>query len=300
MRRFLETIIRIFRNTIHHLIRGWGHSLAAILVMTLALYSVLNFAAAVFYYNQVLQQLKNRPRLTVFFVDETTEEEILNLKKSLEARPEVKLVQYISKEEALKLYQQENAERPELLEFVTADILPASLQITTTEVEFQEKIARELAANPRVENVLFHRDVVKKLVQLANSVKMEALIWALLLVIVAVFTILVVVSLSLSSFGKEIEIMRLVGASTWFIRFPFLLQGIIYGLIAAGGAFGLLFLIPYLKNNFWGQWQLGFWSQNIATLPQWFLLRLWGGATALGAFLGALASSLAIRKYLRV
>ncbi|MBU0708851.1 permease-like cell division protein FtsX [Patescibacteria group bacterium] len=297
----IETVRLIIKNTFQHLARNFWHSVAAILVMTLALYSVVYFTASAYRYNEALRELRSKPQLTVFFKDEATEEEILNWKKSLEARNEVKEANYISKEEALVLYQQENQERPELLEFVTADILPASLEISTTEVEYQESIARELANSPRIESIIFHSDVVQKLLRLSNAMKVEGFVWAGSLLTVAIITILVVVGISISSYGEEIEIMKLVGAGSWYVRFPFVIQGIIYGVVAAALAIGMLYAMPYLKTAIVGETDLLF-LPGLGTdiVSSWVLLRLWGAATIFGIVLGALASWLATWRYLRV
>ncbi|MBU1110205.1 permease-like cell division protein FtsX [Patescibacteria group bacterium] len=298
--RFLETAQRIIKNTFHHLSRNFWHSLAAVLVTALAIYSVSYFTASAYRYQEALNTFKNKPQLTVFFKDETTEDEILTLKKNLEAMPEVKEVSYISKEEALYLYQEQNRDQPELLEFVTADILPASLEIGTNEIEFQESIARELSNNPRVENVVFHSDVVQELLRISNTVKIEGMVWAGSLLTVSVLTILVIVGISISTFGREIEIMRLVGASSWFISWPFILQGVLYGIISAALAAGLLYVLPYIKTAIMGEtnW-LFFPGLGVSHVPTWLLLKLWAITTCIGALLGAFASGIATWKHVR-
>ncbi|OQX50813.1 hypothetical protein B5M47_03105 [candidate division CPR3 bacterium 4484_211] len=268
--------------------------------MTLAIYAVSYFSAAVYRYNEVLKSFKEKPQLTVFFKDEATEAEILNLKTSLEARLEVKEISYISKEKALELYREQNLDKPELLEFVTADILPASLEISTTQVEFQESIARELSNNNRVESVVFHRDVVKQLVQFSRAARVEGFMWAVSLLTVSVLTILIIVGLSITAYGREIEIMKLVGAGNWYVRWPFIFQGAIYGVASAALAAGLLYLMPYIKDFFLnGTESVLLPGVSVFPVADWLLLRLWGATTILGAGLGALSSLAATWRYLK-
>lgn len=299
--RILETVRRILRNTFHHLSRNIGYSVAAILVTSLAFYSISYFVAAAYNYREALREVRNKPELTVFFTDETTEEQILNLQKSLLAREEVKSVNYISKAEALSLYQSQNRDKPELLEFVTADILPASLEISTTEIEYQETLARELSNNSQVENVIFHGDVVQKLLKLTYTAELEGIIWAISLSTVSIITILVVVGVSISTFGKEIEIMKLVGAGPGFIRWPFILQGVFYGLVAATIAAGLIYVMPYIREAIIGQPDTVLLSSiSVFPVPNWLQLQLWGLTALGGALLGAFASTIATWRYLKV
>lgn len=301
---------RLLRNTLQHLIRNPWHSSAAILVMTLTFFVTLIFSVVAFGAETALKYLENKPQVIVYFCDATAavieprckgneadEEYILALKKGLEQQDFVSQVKYVSKLQALDIYKELVGADSSLTEFVTADILPASLEVSTTGIENLEKITTLLLKDPRIEKVQFQKDVVEKLQTLTRNLRLIGLSLIAFLAVVSVLIVLVVVSMNMESFSKEIEIMRLVGASTRYIRWPFLLDGAILGLISAALAAGAMYLIlPYLKSLSGGL----FVDIDILPLTQDLITKLWLGVSLAGVILGMVGSSIAIWRHLRV
>ncbi len=120
-----------FKTTWQHIRRAPYQALAAIAVMTLNLFITCIFFTTAFSFEQVLRFFESRPQVTAFFKDEAKSEEIEAVKEKLLATGKVSSVKFVSKEEALAIYREQNKSEPLLLEMVTANMLPASLEVST-------------------------------------------------------------------------------------------------------------------------------------------------------------------------
>ncbi len=294
---FFTTLKRVFRNSLQHIGRNFSHSVTAVLVMALTLFMASLLGLILVTSDRILSHLENKLEVTAFFTENTTEEYILDVQRELAADPRAEEVRYISQKEALEIYRQQNTDTPELLEFVTADILPASLSVSATNVDSLGFLAERLANDERVEKVIYQEDVVSAFNVWSNRIRLVGLVLSGFLIAVAILILLVVVSLNISDFGREIEIMRLVGASTWYIRWPFMLDGLLYGLISAVIATtGVYVLIPYIEQ-FVGQLVSGVdLFPNVTVILLYTLV----GNAALGMLLGIIGSTIAIYRHLRV
>lgn len=129
----LTTTSRVVANSIKHILRNPWDSITAILVMTLTVFVTSALGVMLFSSDKMLAYLENRLEVTAFFSENTTEDYILAIKQELEVQSEaigVEQVRYISQDEALEIFKRQNQNNPETLEFVTADILPASLSVS--------------------------------------------------------------------------------------------------------------------------------------------------------------------------
>ena len=294
---FLITFSRIIKSTLQHLTRSPYHTLAAVMVMTLTFFATSLFVLVAFGSNAILKYFENKPQVTAFFKDQTSEDYILQLKGQLEQTGQATTVKYISQNEALSLYKKQNSQDPELLEFVTADILPASLEVSAVKLEYLSDLANTLAADSRVEKVIYQKDVVESLQSWALRIRVAGFALIGFLALISVLIVLVIISMNIATFGKEIEVMRLVGATSWYVRWPFILDGAIYGFLSATISTVLLvILLPRLSQY------ASDLIRGIEIMPQGpiFLLQIWGGTVAAAVLLGVLGSLMAVRKHLRV
>ena len=294
---FLTSSYRTLKNTFQHLTRNPWHSLAAILIMALTFFVTSIFILAAMGSNEVLDYFEKKPQVTAFFKDTATENYILQVKENLEKTGKSSEVRFISKSQALEIYRKQNITEPELLEFVTADILPASLQVSAKDISHLTELARVLGNDSQVEKVIFQKDVVEALQSWTKNVRLVGIGLIIFLGFISTLIVLAVISMNIASFGKEIEIMKLVGASSWYVRWPFLLDGIIFGVSASLISTTVLFLLlPTISS----------WSQTLFTGIDVFsfskqaVLNLWAITTGLGMALGAFGSSVAIYKHLKV
>lgn len=288
---------RILRNSLQHIQRNMWHAVTAILVMILTIFIASLLGLILYSSNRILTHLENKLEVTAFFKESTSEEYIAGLQQEIEQTGLAEEVRYISQEQALEIYRQQNIDDPDLLEFVTADILPASLSISAKELDDLGLLAARLAEDEKVERVIYQEDVVGAFKVWSERIRLIGITLSGFLIAVSVLILLIVVSLNISDFGKEIEIMRLVGASNWYIRWPFLLDGVIFGLISAFLSTTMIYLIiPYFEK-FVGQLIAG-----IVLFPNIFItaLLVLAGSSVLGVFLGIIGSSIAIVKHLKV
>lgn len=286
----------MFQITWKHIRRSPYQALAALTIMVLTFFVVSVFLLLSFGSEKILDYFETRPQITAFLKDEATQEEIENLKDRLLNTDKVANLQYISKEEALAIYREQNKDDPLLLELVTADILPASLEVSAVDSLSLPELAEILKGAEEVEEVLFQEDVVATLTFWTQMIRKAGLILIAFLILVSLLVVLIIVSMKISLKKEEIEILRLLGASGGYIRNPFLLEGAFYGVFGAGLAWGLVYLCllyatPFL-TSFLGE-------ISLLPVPLWFMLALLGSESLLGVLIGSLASFLAVHRYLR-
>jgi cell division transport system permease protein len=286
-----------------HLKTSWKHirrtpyqALIAVCIMTLTFLSISVFAFIVFGSSVVIQYFESKPQVTAFFKDETQQPEIDTLKKNLEKTGKVSKIRFVSKKEALQIYKEQNKEDPLLLDLVTEDILPASLEISTGNIEDMGAISEMLKNSPGVSEVIYQKDVISTLTKWTNAIRIIGITLITILALVSIFIMMTVIGFKVSQKREEIEIMRLLSATNWYIRWPFVLEGVFYGVvgtflgwIVASGA--LLYATPYLES----------FLKGIPLLPvsPIFLLILLTVEIVIATILGIFASSLAVLRYLK-
>jgi len=287
---------KIFRTSFEYIRRHKWLTLTSLLVMTLTFFLTSLFVVAAVGSDKILRELEARPQITAYFQDDASEQEILAVKQELEATGLTLSVEYVSKEEALTIFMGLSQEDPALLEGISSNVLPASLEVKAKNLADLPKLAEALEQEPLLEDLQFYKDVVEKFRRLTETVRLVGLALVGTLSIISLLIILVTIGMAITSRGEEIEIMRLVGASNWQIRGPFLLQGALLGIISAVASVALLylllpFLIPYISGALVG-----------IPLPQTgpaFLVGLLIGEAFFGALIGSFGSWIAVRKYLR-
>ena len=232
----------------------------------------------------------------VFIKDAATPKQVNELRIRLESDPRVKEggITYISKEQALAIMRKK---APELTANLASNPLPASFDVVPRRGEDTEAIARAIqeAKLPAVEQVRWGKEVSKRILQVARAIQVVFLI--AVLVLLAASTILIANTIRLSIFARrrEIEVMKLVGASNWFVRGPFMLEGLLTGLAGSLAAVLLLFLgrevaIPAVLGHLQD-------DPDVRALAfTWTAAIL----VALGLGIGALGSGLTLRRFLRI
>ncbi len=286
----------IFQITWKHIRRSPYQALAALVIMVLTLFVISVFVLLSFGSEKILNYFETRPQITAFLEDEATEVQIEDLKVRLENTGKMANFKYVSKEEALAIYREQNKDDPLLLEMVTADILPASLEVSAIDSASLPELAEILRGAEGVEEVLFQEDVVAVLTSWTQMTRKIGLILVSFLVFVSLLVVLIIVGMKISIKKEEVEILRLLGASGGYIRNPFLLEGAFYGIVGALVAWGLVYLCLLYATPFLASF---FGEISLLPVPLWFMFSLLGGEVLLGTLIGSLASFLAVRRYLR-
>ena len=295
----------LIREVRTHIRRSPNQALAATLTMFLTFLVAGVFFLASMASVSILGFFEGKPQITVFFTPKAGQVEADALKKKLEATGKVASTRFVSKDEALSIYREQNKNDPLLLEMVTADILPASLEVSATDPQFLAQLAPVIQGSDGVDEVVYQRDVVESLLAWTNAIRLVGGALALLLGIDSLLIIGTVIAMKIALKRDEVEILTLVGASPWTIRAPFIIEGGTYGSVGAALAsliligiivwarpmlFGFLGMIPVLHLLF-----------ASLTSPV-FLLSAAGffaGTVMLGFMLGAVGSWTALIRYLK-
>jgi len=282
---------------------GWlSTATVSIMVLTLLVITLLLMVNIVA--NAVLGNLEKKIDISVYFKLETSEEKILNVKSQLEGLEEVESVVYVSQDEALIKFKERHKDNPILLQSLEElDINPleASLNIKAQET-------RQYAAiNQFLEGVYYgdiidkvnymqNKEVIEKLGKIVMDVKTAGLGLTLALAVIVFLVTFSAIRLAIYSSREEIGVMRLVGATNWFIRGPFIVEGMLYGIIASVVTVAFLYpLFYFVSPKLSGFLPIGdIFIYFQANLLSFFLLLL-----GIGVILGAFSSLIAVTKYLK-
>ena len=140
---------------------------------------------------------------------------------------------YVSKEEAFNIYKEQYKNDPLLLEMVSADILPSSLEISAKDPRDLEDLAKILNTEDGVEDVVYQKDLVESLISWTQAIRVAGIALVSVLGLQSVLVLWMVIGMKIALKSVEIEVVRLLGGTNWYIRWPFLLEGGLYGLIAS-------------------------------------------------------------------
>lgn len=292
----MKTYIEFVKRNIR---RNPYQALSATMVMFLTFLTLSSFLILALGSQQILKFYESKPQAIAFFKDGTTPEDIQAIQNALNQTEKITNFKYVSKEEALQIYKERNKNNSMLLELVTANILPASLEISTTIPEDLKVVAEIVKKEPVVEDVVFPEDVVASLTSATRLIRVVGLGVVGFLIAFSTLIIVMVIGFKIRVKRDEIEIMKLLGASNWFIKLPYILEGITYAGVGAFAGWLLSFLTlwyfePLLQNN------LGEVAKTILPLSPLFIVELLLVEIFVAALVGGVGALLAVRRYLRI
>lgn len=288
----MKTITTMWRNVR----RSPYQALAAILIMSLTFLIVSFFIFILFGSAKVIDYFESKPQVAAFFKDEARQAEIDALKLELESDERVENVKFVSKQDALKIYREQNKSDPLLLDLVTADILPASLEISTYEIEDLSEVSVKIKSSPIVGEVIFQKDIVATLSSWTSALRKIGISAIVVLSLVSIFIMVTIIGIKISQKKEDIEIMRLIGAGNWYIRWPFMIEGIFYGIVGAIIGFVISILVLWYASPFLSSFLRGI---PIFPLSPVFILSMLGFEFLLAIFLGTFSSYIAVLRYLK-
>lgn len=302
----MVSLFRVIKSALLGFYRNGWLSVAGILVMVLTLFTISTFIILNLVLTAGAEAIQEKIDISVYFNDSAKPEQILELQNYLASMPEVKNVKYISKEEALAIYKEKYKDNKQILEeiFDKDNPLPASLGIKIADPEKLDQIKNVLSEDkykPIIHDTSYkdkNREVVQRLLKATNVVKRIG--WGLGAVFIAISLIIIFNTIRITIFSRkeEIQIMQLVGATNWYIRGPFIIEGALYGIIATIISIVVLyvmlyFLAPAISRYFT---EVGnvftFLNENLGTM---IFIQI--GA---GVLIGITSSFFAIRKHLRL
>ena len=276
--------------------RDKGLTIATILVMTLTLFITSTFAVVSLTANSVLGYLEGRPLITVFFKNDFAEDKILSIERELKNQASIASIDYISKEDAFKFYLGEHKNEQNLIESVSSDIFPPSLEIRAQKISDLETVAAKMSKSEGVDEVVFFRDVINTFKSWVDASRIIGLSLISVLAFISLFIILITVGMTIRSRSEEIEIMKLLGATDGYIRLPFLTQGFLYGLVSG---FISTFVLLVLSLLVLGKMVIILKGIPVPPFLQ-FVVIVSISQIFLGIILGMFGAALSTRRYLRI
>ena len=307
---FWTKLKRILRTGFFNFWRDGTVTLASVLVMmvTLLVIGLISFSSAIL--DTTLTELKNKIDINVTFITSAKEEDVLDIKHTIESLPEVLLVTYVSRDEALSLFKARHSSEQSILSALDElgeNPLGAVLNVRAQDPSQYASVAEFLESGDALSsggftiidriNYFQNKVAIDKLTKIITAADRLSFALAFLFAIISVLIAFNTIRLTIYLARDEISVMRLVGASTTYIQGPFVVVGLIYGVVA-----GLLTLLLLLPLTYWlasttESFFVGFniFSYYLRHFPEMAFIVI-----VSGVLIGALSSALAIRKYLKV
>jgi len=300
----ITSLKRVIRSGWLNFSRNSGLSVATIFIMVMT----ISLIASLFLLRDITQflisSLREKVDISVYFKEDVSEEDILRFGEEIKKIPEVKDVEYVSRESALENFIQRYKDNQVIMESLVevGNPLVASLNIKAWDASQYIVVTNFLETSPYknlIDKVDYYqrKPVIERIFSITSTINKTGILFSIILAIVAILVAFNTIRLAIYNSKEEISFMRLVGASDWFIRGPFLVQGAISGFAAAlitllifTGA--LFFLSPKLEILFPG---LNIFNFFIRSFGMFFLIQIF-----IGVGLGIVSSIIAIRKYLKV
>ena len=270
-------------------------SIFSILAMLLILGMFFVITVNINLFTEVVKQ--DYDQIEVFLLDDTDKAQAEQLMAQIRTHEGVTDVQYRSKAEALKILKERWGESGYLLDSLGKNPLPASILISVESLDNAGEVASYAGTLDGIEDVQYYQETVEKLTKITNFLQIGALIIMAFLVVVSVVVVSNTVKLTVFARAKEIRIMKYVGATNWFIRGPFLAEGIIIGMLAALISTGLIALIYKELIAAIGPQVLAIVSMPLIS-TQYMTGNMLIIFLALGMSIGACGSIVSMRKFL--
>ncbi len=296
---------RVIKNGWKSFFRNIGLNMATIFIMVMVIF----LSTMLFLLNPIsktlISSIEEKVDISVYFKQDVSSEDILEVKAEIANIPEVKEVEYISKDRAFEKFTERHKDDPTLMESLVElgeNPFLASINIRAQQASQYEQVANFLE-NSSFKDLFNKVDyyqrkpLIDKISSLTSGVNNLVIFLSIILGVIAVLVAFNAIKLAIYNSSEEISVMRLVGASNWFIRGPFLIQGIMVGIFAALIALLITFGISYGIDS-----RVGAITPEISTfglfIGNFWILLLIQLATGIG--LGIISSTIAIRRYLKV
>jgi cell division transport system permease protein len=273
--------------------------MAAVSTVAISLFFLGFFVVLALIFNTKFGGLEAEANVNVYLRDDITIEQTKALQRKLYSMTEVSTARYVSKTEALSRFKKRMKDSPGLLDALSGNPLPASFEVKFKDEyrnpETVDLFRERLKKNPVIDEIR-GQEVVKRLFAIAGVARWIFVTIIALLWFAAVALIVNAIRLAIFARRKEIEIMKLVGASNWFIRWPFIFEGVLGGILGAAIA-SLLLIVANLQLFKRVESVIPFMSFS---LSQQVMIYIFLALFGVGIFIGAIGSSVALRRFLRI
>jgi cell division transport system permease protein len=232
-------------------------SLRRNLLMTIA--GIITVAISLFLFGGILlvsatvdhgtQQWKHGIELEIFMKVTASTNNITSIQTALANDPSVKSFQHLTKADAYALFKKDFKDQPALVESTTPSDLPESFRVVPQRAQDTTLLANSYTDRPDVNTVITAAQQIKRLLTATRWIRLAFISMASVLLASSLFLIVNTIRLATFARRREIEVMKLVGASNWFVRVPFMAEGLVQGAIGAGFAFGLVWALKIIISN---------------------------------------------------
>ena len=272
-------------------------AVASVLTVTLSMFILGVFLSAVLNINHMASYLENQVEMTVYLRDGLTTDQVMGIGKYLKAQPGLKEISFTNKDQAMVEFKERMGDQQGLLEAINGNPLPASYQMSFETPEALKLSAEVVAGYQGVETVQYGKDIIEQLYKVAQIIRLSGIVLIVFLAGAELFIISNTIRLTVFARRREIQIMKYVGATNGFIRWPFLFEGMVIGFLGSGIASLIL----------WEGYKMvvdEIASAGLVFIP---LIPLWpfmGYTTViilgLGIIIGVMGSAISLRKYMKV
>lgn len=296
---------RIFKNILKQgfqsMWRNRGMGLASIGSISAVLIILGMVLILILSINNVVSETQNKFDEIQIFLKEGVkkEEEIEKIGNKLKSFDGVKEVRFLTKDEAMKDMQEDWGEEGDLLEGLEDNPLPNSYIIELKDIEYADKVVEDIKGVEGIEEVKYYRDIIEKLLSTANYISVAGMVIIAILILISVFIISNTVKITVTARKREVNIMKYVGATNGYIRGPFIIEGILLGLIGA--------MLSILIVNYGYDYLFQIINEKLYVIftvylvaPHTLLKDITIIFTAIGMGIGTLGSLVSLKRFLNV
>ena len=309
MGRRTTTFGRIVRTGMLNFVRNAWLAVAAMAIMIITLTIILFSLIVNATFRNTVDQITDKINISIYLKDTVSEAQAKTFVDDLRALPSVEKVSYLDKAAALRAYMKQNVGNESLLKAIneTDNPLPATIQVKPRDLNqlgqirsFIEKPDnKKLQSDPASDNG-DRREAIDKITHATNIMRQAGVVAVAVFATISVLIIFNTIQMAIFNRRDELQIMRLLGASTWYIRGPFVIEAIIYGILSAIISILLINALFITASNSLQATSLGIldisYSQQYFRNHFWWLLVI---QLALGILIGAASSIIATRRYLK-
>lgn len=292
--RFFYTLKQAFIQFFRNLNTG----IVSIFAITAMLLILSIFFIAAINVNMAAETIKgDYDSIQIYLTDETTPDDAQMMVADIRTVKGVEDARFQTKEEAMAEFRTRWGDNSYLLDNLQTNPLPNSIIIQIGDLEQADAIAEKAATYGGVEDIKYYKNTVDKLLRVTRFIQISAVVVMIFLIIISIIVVSNTIKLTVFNRADEISIMKYVGATNWFIRGPFLVEGIIIGLISAAVSIGIADAMYHKIIDAIGDQMMSMLSMRI--VPEEFLItNLAWIFLALGVSIGASGSMISMRKFL--
>jgi cell division transport system permease protein len=291
----------VLRETGSNLFRNFSITVATILTVMVSLF-LLGFSLMLSQgVNKATQRWQGGIEFIVFIQPQATPEQVQAIDKNLHESPEFERVTYVDQKAAYEEFKQLFANQPELVEPVTPDILPPSYRVVPKNKtsEAVQALSERYRNMPGVRDVVSATETIRLVQKLSQTLTGFMFFVAGALLLASGLLILNTIRMAMYARRREIEVMKLVGATNWFIRVPFMVEGLVQGVIGAALAIGTLVVLrPFFERIVPDPQQFPLFAGMVPASSE--LFGIYAVLALIGCVVGALGAGVAVTRFLDV